>query len=63
MTQGRKGFCCSGYYCGYVKHPIDDIATELNGKKLCKRCYDYGLRLKMGVIVVTTTERTPDNGQ
>jgi hypothetical protein len=57
MPKERRSFYCFGHHCGYIKHPIDDIADELNGKKLCKKCYDYGLRLKIGVIVVRAKEK------
>ena len=32
--------------------PIGEVGQELDGKKLCLDCYDFGFRLKKGVVVV-----------
>jgi hypothetical protein len=53
---GAKYFYCHNYQCRRFQAksfrvPNSEIAQELNGKKLCKDCYEYGYRLKVGVII------------
>ena len=47
-----KFFYCHYERCLDGRQPVDQIAQELGGKKLCKTCYNRGLRLKRGIIVV-----------
>jgi len=55
---GKYFFYCKNEHClewflgtsGRV--PIDKVAQELDGRKLCQSCYDAGYRLKLGVIVI-----------
>ncbi len=49
MKKEKKYFYCTGCY---KRHHIIDSAQELNGKHLCKDCYNDGFLLK----VVTKVE-------
>ena len=55
---GKYFFYCSNDHClswfsgASGRLTVDKMARELDGKKLCRECYDAGFRLKLGVIVV-----------
>lgn len=42
-------FWCDNSYCA-VPQPVETIAQELNGKRLCRKCYDFGIRLVPSAI-------------
>lgn len=41
----KKGYFWCDNSCCAVPQPIETIAQELNGKRLCQKCYDLGVRL------------------
>lgn len=47
---GTSYFYCINNNCG-ARQPIEKIGETLDGKHLCRNCYDKGFRLKFGVIV------------
>lgn len=56
----RKYFdCCSGF-CLAGRQALDQVGQELNGERLCKRCYAIGFRLREGVeVYMSPQERLP----
>ncbi len=49
----NKYFYCANKQCSFHSMQLEtNIAQELEGHKLCKDCFNKGLRLKQGVVVV-----------
>ena len=48
-----KYFYCTNGHCSSAlnRKPVEMIAQELKGKKLCRTCYNRGLELRIGVEV------------
>ena len=55
---GNINYYCHNNYCRRIFNdkdpqiPITEYGQELDGKKLCRDCYEYGFRLKKGIVVV-----------
>jgi len=60
---GKKFFYCFNDRCWQGRQPLSNIAQELDGKKLCKECYDRGLRMRRGVVVYCDKRAYPTQGE
>ena len=53
-----KHFWCHSPFC--FRRAIEELAQQLGRKKLCRECYNDGLRLQYGIVVTRAAETMPD---
>ena len=55
---GKIFYYCYNAHCRRVSNnktfrcPTAELGQELDNKKLCPDCYNYGFRLERGIVVV-----------